>query len=77
MCCAYPMTVRQIRSDSAYSPTLRRCAAYPDRTRAAVVMTSSRDAASFQGRLQASSARGFIAKAELSGAGITTLTGPA
>ena len=45
--------------------------------RAAVVMTSSRDAASLQGRLEVSSARGFIAKAELSGAGIAMLTGPA
>jgi DNA-binding NarL/FixJ family response regulator len=45
--------------------------------RAAVVMTSSRDAASLQDRLGASSARGFIAKAELSGAGITALTAPA
>jgi CheY-like chemotaxis protein len=44
---------------------------------AAVVMTSSRDAASLQGRLEASSARGFIAKAELSGAGIAALTAPA
>ena len=44
---------------------------------AAVVMTSSRAAASLQGRLEASSARGFIAKAELSGAGIAALTAPA
>jgi DNA-binding NarL/FixJ family response regulator len=44
---------------------------------AAVVMTSSRAAVSLQGRLEASSARGFIAKAELSGAGIAALTAPA
>jgi DNA-binding NarL/FixJ family response regulator len=42
-----------------------------------VVLTSSRDASSFRRRLGDSSARGFIAKAELSGAGLAALTGPA
>jgi len=42
-----------------------------------VVLTSSRDASSFARRLGDSSARGFIAKAELSGAGLAALTGPA
>jgi DNA-binding NarL/FixJ family response regulator len=39
----------------------------------AVVLTSSRDAASYRRRLGTSSARGFIAKAELSGPGLTAL----
>ena len=38
-----------------------------------VVLTSSRDAGSYRRRLGASSARGFIAKAELSGPGLTAL----
>ena len=42
-----------------------------------VVLTSSRDASSFRRRLRASSARGFIPKAELSGAGLATLGGAA
>jgi DNA-binding NarL/FixJ family response regulator len=40
-----------------------------------VVLTSSRDASSLRRRLEASSARGFIAKAELSGAGLAELAG--
>jgi len=36
-----------------------------------VVLTSSRDAASYRRRLGASSARGFIAKAQLSGPALT------
>jgi DNA-binding NarL/FixJ family response regulator len=38
-----------------------------------VVLTSTRDAASYGGRIARSGARGFIAKAELSGASLTTL----
>ena len=48
-----------------------------DHGSAVVVLTSSRDAASFRRRLGDSRARGFIAKAELSGAGLAALTGPA
>jgi two-component system nitrate/nitrite response regulator NarL len=40
---------------------------------AAVVMTSSRSASTYRGRLAASSARGFIAKAELSGPALAAL----
>jgi len=40
----------------------------------AVVLTSSRDASSYRRRLGESSARGFIPKAELSGAELATLT---
>jgi DNA-binding NarL/FixJ family response regulator len=43
----------------------------------AVVLTSSRAVSSLRRRLIESSARGFIAKAELSGAGLAALTGPA
>ena len=43
-----------------------------DRTRA-VVLTSSRDAADYQPLLEGCGARGFIAKAELSGASIAAL----
>lgn len=43
----------------------------------AVVLTSSRDASSYRRRLGGSSARGFIGKAELSGARLAALTGPA
>jgi DNA-binding NarL/FixJ family response regulator len=42
----------------------------------AVVLTSSRAASSFRRRLVESSAQGFIAKAELSGAGLAALSGP-
>jgi DNA-binding NarL/FixJ family response regulator len=38
-----------------------------------VVLTSSRDASSYRRRLGESSARGFIPKAELSGAGLASL----
>lgn len=38
-----------------------------------VVLTSTRGAASYGGRIARSGARGFIAKAELSGASLTTL----
>lgn len=38
-----------------------------------VVLTSTRDAASYGGRIARSGARGFIAKAELSGASLTTV----
>ncbi|MEY2512917.1 MAG: hypothetical protein QOJ89_275 [bacterium] len=41
-----------------------------------VVLTSSREASSFRRRLAGSGARGFIAKAELSGARLAALTGP-
>lgn len=41
----------------------------------AVVLTSSRDAADFGDAVAASPARGFIAKAELSGEAIAALTG--
>jgi DNA-binding NarL/FixJ family response regulator len=41
-----------------------------------VVLTSSRDASSYRIRLGGSSARGFIAKAELSGARLAALTDP-
>jgi CheY-like chemotaxis protein len=41
----------------------------------AVVLTSSRDASSLRRRLDGSSARGFIAKGELSGAGLAELAG--
>ena len=41
----------------------------------AVVLTSSRDASSYRRRLGESSARGFIAKTELSGAGLAALAG--
>jgi DNA-binding NarL/FixJ family response regulator len=40
-----------------------------------VVLTSSRDASSYRRRLGASQARGFIAKAELSGPGLASLAG--
>ena len=40
-----------------------------------VVLTSSRDASSYRRRLGESSARGFIPKAELSGAGLASLAG--
>jgi DNA-binding NarL/FixJ family response regulator len=43
---------------------------------AAVVMTSSRSESSYRGRLAASSARGFIAKAELTGAALAALAAP-
>jgi DNA-binding NarL/FixJ family response regulator len=39
-----------------------------------VVLTSSRDACDYQGHLQRSGARGFIPKAELSGAAVAALT---
>jgi CheY-like chemotaxis protein len=42
-----------------------------------VALTSSRDVSSLRRRLGGSSARGFITKAELSGAGLAALTGPA
>jgi DNA-binding NarL/FixJ family response regulator len=38
-----------------------------------VVLVSSRDATAFRGRLEATPARGFIAKAELSGPALTAL----
>ena len=41
----------------------------------AVVLTSSRDASSYRRRLGASSARGFIAKAELTGRGLAAMAG--
>jgi two-component system nitrate/nitrite response regulator NarL len=41
-----------------------------------VVLTSSRDESSFRRRLTVSSARGFIAKAELSGARLAAFAGP-
>ncbi len=41
--------------------------------RPAVVLTSSRDLSSFRGRFAASSARGFIAKQDLTGAALTAL----
>ena len=44
---------------------------------AAVVLTSSRDASTYRRRLGESSARGFIAKAELTGSGLATLAGAA
>ena len=43
----------------------------------AIVLTSSRDASSFRRRLGASSARGFIAKAELTGRGLAAMAGVA
>jgi len=43
---------------------------------AAVVMTSSRGASTYRGRLAASSARGFIAKAELTGHALAALAAP-
>jgi DNA-binding NarL/FixJ family response regulator len=43
----------------------------------AVVLTSSRDASAYRRRLGESSARGFIPKAELSGAELATLAGAA
>jgi DNA-binding NarL/FixJ family response regulator len=42
-----------------------------------IVLTSSRDASSYRRRLVASRARGFIAKAELSGRGLASLAGAA
>jgi DNA-binding NarL/FixJ family response regulator len=42
-----------------------------------VVLTSTRTASSYRRRLGDTSARGFIAKAELSGAGLSALAGPA
>lgn len=42
-----------------------------------IVLTSSRDASSYRRRLVASSARGFVAKAELSGPGLAALAGAA
>jgi DNA-binding NarL/FixJ family response regulator len=50
-----------------------RLAADPDPP--AVVLTSSRDAASFGARLTGAAARGFIAKRELSGAALAALVG--
>ena len=41
-----------------------------------VVLTSTRDATSYRRRLGQSSARGFIAKAELSGPRLATVAGP-
>ena len=46
-----------------------------DEAAPAVVLTSSRDASSFRRRLGASSARGFIAKAELTGRGLAAMAG--
>jgi DNA-binding NarL/FixJ family response regulator len=43
----------------------------------AVVLTSTRTVSSYRRRLGDTSARGFIAKAELSGAGLSALAGPA
>jgi DNA-binding NarL/FixJ family response regulator len=43
----------------------------------AVVLTSTRTASSYRRRLGDTSARGFIAKAELSGAGLSALARPA
>jgi DNA-binding NarL/FixJ family response regulator len=43
----------------------------------AVVLTSTRTASSYRRRLGDTSARGFIAKAELSGARLSALAGPA
>ena len=48
-----------------------------DEAAPAVVLTSSRDASSFRRRLGASSARGFIAKAELTGRGLAAMAGVA
>jgi DNA-binding NarL/FixJ family response regulator len=42
----------------------------------AVVLTSTRTASSYRRRLDDTSARGFIAKAELSGAGLSALARP-
>jgi DNA-binding NarL/FixJ family response regulator len=39
-----------------------------------VVLTSSRDASDYQGHLESSGARGFIPKADLSGAAVAALT---
>ena len=44
-----------------------------DGDRAVVILTSSRDAADFGSLIEASGARGFVAKADLSGAAITEL----
>jgi DNA-binding NarL/FixJ family response regulator len=41
----------------------------------AVVLTSSRDACDYRSQLESSGARGFIPKAELSGAAVAALTG--
>ena len=54
------------------------CERLTDRDRAPmVVLTSSREVSSFRRRLGASTARGFIAKAELSGAALAAMTRPA
>jgi DNA-binding NarL/FixJ family response regulator len=45
-----------------------------DGDRPAIVMTSSRDIASHRGALERSRARGFIAKADLSGLALTDLS---
>jgi len=44
--------------------------------RPAVVLTSSRDAEDFHGRLDASAARGFLPKASLTGAALAAVTCP-
>jgi CheY-like chemotaxis protein len=48
-----------------------------DETAPAVVLTSSRDASSYRRRLGGSSARGFIAKADLSAPALATFAEPA
>jgi CheY-like chemotaxis protein len=48
----------------------------PGRARPAVVLTSSRDAEDFHGRLDASAARGFLPKASLTGAALAAVTRP-
>jgi CheY-like chemotaxis protein len=42
-------------------------------SRPAVVLTSSRDAADFHGRLHGSAARGFLGKADLTGAALAAI----
>jgi DNA-binding NarL/FixJ family response regulator len=47
----------------------------PGRARPAVVLTSSRDAGDFYGRIDGSAARGFLPKADLTGAALAAITG--
>jgi DNA-binding NarL/FixJ family response regulator len=51
------------------------CEECGDLERTAIVLTSSRDAADYDGLLESSGARGFIPKAELTGEAVARLVG--
>jgi DNA-binding NarL/FixJ family response regulator len=52
------------------------CEECGDLDETAIVLVSSRDAGDYNGLIQTSGARGFIAKADLSGAAVTALISP-